>query len=102
MTNKQLLKYVSAFRRGILSGAASDLMCFAVCAPLQPLLQMDGVECELTSGMVGDMEHYWIELADGRIIDPTADQFSENMPEVYIGARPENYIPAALATPPEE
>lgn len=97
MTEKELHEFVSEFRAGILPGGDSYSMCFAVCAPLQALLSFHGVETELIEGDFGDDSewwHHWLKLSDGRIIDPTADQFSTHdrvMPEVYIGPLPEWY-----------
>ena len=54
-------------------------------------LEICGYQCALTKGYVGKMEHYWITLPDGRIVDPTSDQFSEDMPEIYIGVKPNHY-----------
>lgn len=87
------------FRRGILGDNPSAWMCFAVCAPLQGFLSMLGYQTELINGCLLDGDgdelcHYWLKLPDGRIIDPTADQFStpeRPMPEVYIGKLPEWY-----------
>lgn len=95
MTDKQLLRFVASFRKGILGRSNSDGMCFAVTAPLAPLLRAHGVEAEIVEGEVdfmppGNMNHFWIKLADGRVIDPTADQFNNRtcrqLPPVYIGA----------------
>jgi hypothetical protein len=36
--------------------------------------------------------HYFVEMRNKRIIDPTASQF-KGMPKVYIGERPKNYLP---------
>ena len=35
--------------------------------------------------------HYFVQMYNKRIIDPTASQF-KGMPKVYIGERPENYL----------
>ena len=94
MTDAKLLKFVTSFRRGIVGRSGSEYMCFAVCAPLVTLLNMNGVESSLRDGTVkfeiGEINHFWIELADGRVLDPTADQFNrillEKMPKVYLGA----------------
>lgn len=68
-------------------------MCFAVCGPLQPLLSLAGVETELVEAWFkreyGEQNHYWLKLPDGRILDPTADQFG--LPAVYLGPIPEDY-----------
>jgi hypothetical protein len=95
-----LYRTVFSFRKGIIGKRSSDLMCFAVCAPLQGYLGMLGYETKLVKGEIDVsadyvIGHYWLALPDGRIIDPTADQFEsptgEKMPEVYIGERPEWY-----------
>lgn len=98
MTDRQLLKIATGFRAGILDGRISDSMCFIVCAPLAGLLSVSGIEVEQREGEIdcGDyvVGHHWLELADGRILDPTADQFSTEarpMPDVYIGPRPDWY-----------
>ncbi len=103
MTDKKLLKYVTGFRKGILSGKSPDGQCYAVCAPLSSLLGIYGqknglANCDLFFGD-DTYDHYVIELSDGRIMDPTASQFNHLskviMPDVYIGKRPEwyeNYI----------
>jgi hypothetical protein len=64
-------------------------MCAAVCYPLVTLLNMAGVKCEIVESDLGDMNHVWLKLADGRALDPTADQFNRlyrmGLPPVYLG-----------------
>jgi hypothetical protein len=96
MQHSELLKLVTDFREGILDGKPSVRMCFAVCAPLSSYLDFVGVENELIEGEAGDMQHFWIKLPDGNIIDPTADQFfllwgCNKMPPVYIGPQTDLY-----------
>lgn len=97
MTKCELRRFVTAFRVGILDGRRSDRMCFAVCAPLQSLLSVCGVETELVEAdfdQNGLCNHVWLRLSDGTIIDPTADQFStpeQKRPKVYIGPLPAQY-----------
>lgn len=96
MTDQALLKTIKDFRKGLLENDTAELKCFMVCAPLQAYLGFIGYTTELVKGIVDisdDLEagHYWLRLRDGRIVDPTADQFSTQarpMPEVYIGALP--------------
>lgn len=89
MTDKQLIKYVTGFKKGILGKRQSHMMCFAVCAPLVPLLNMGGIDAKLVEGSFKDCNHFWIALPDGRVLDPTADQFnnrcSTSFPPVYLG-----------------
>lgn len=94
MSSVDLVSVAREFRKGIIGDKAGNDMCFAVCSPLVTLLQMEGVQVELTCGEVrfgaaDDFDHYWISLPDGRILDPTADQFG--LASVYLGPLPENY-----------
>ena len=90
-----LRKIVTGFRRGLLGNRPSTQMCFTVCAPLQGLLEIYGHKTEMVEGDFGHTNHFWLRFSDGRIIDPTADQFKKpdggKMPRVYIGEKPEWY-----------
>lgn len=97
----ELKKIVTEFREGILSGAPSAFMCMAVCVPMESYLSMCGYPVSMVHGTVDlpdyDMDHVWLELPDGTIVDPTADQFSElNLPPVYIGVLPAAYTASPL------
>src|SRR5262245_16916546 len=100
LTDKELVKFTTEFRRGLLGRRGrSHRKCFMVCAPLMTLLNREGVRCELRQSTVYpgvfECEHIWIRLADGRVLDPTADQFNEHfgrqMPKVYLG-KPAKYL----------
>jgi len=91
VTDKQLLSTALDFRRGVIENKKSTNWCYAISAPLEGYLNFIGVYCELTIGYIGDTEHFWITLPNGRILDPTADQFSDDMPKVYLGRIPNNY-----------
>lgn len=63
-----------------------------IAAPLASHLNDHGLDVELCESDHSDLpnspwhEHYWIALPDGRVLDPTYDQFFEEEPEpVYIG-----------------
>ncbi len=83
------------FRKGLLGKKSSNGMCFAVCSALAGYLRFVGQECEVTEGEISHWQHFWITLPDGIIIDPTADQLlkpdGNDMPEFYIGRKPEWY-----------
>ncbi len=101
MTNKQILKYVTNFRKGVLGKMPSNYMCFAVCSPLHSMLSLMDISCQLIQGEVETEKftygHYWIELSDGMIIDPTADQLEGlNLPPVYMGELPKQYTAKTL------
>lgn len=89
MTDKQLIKFASEFREGILDGDPPNWMCWMVCAPLSSLLAMHGVPNEMVESDLGEFSHFWLRLADGRALDPTADQFNAlfatDRPAVYLG-----------------
>ena len=91
MTDAELLGFATEFRDGILGGLGSAWMCAAVCWPLSGLLSACGVPNEAVESDLGHMNHVWLRLADGRALDPTADQFNAlfpnmNLPPVYLGA----------------
>lgn len=94
-----LKRYAAEFRDGILSGQPSAFMCIAVCKPLASLLHLQGIETKIVTGTVSHENcfcyHTWLLLLDGRILDPTADQFDRpngrRMPRVYLGTQPEWY-----------
>lgn len=79
MTEKKIAQISKLFTKGILDGMTSVDKCFIVCAPLAAYLSIFGIECTLTEGEINHCEatlhHYWITLSNGKIIDPTADQF---------------------------
>lgn len=97
MTDRQLIKFVKQFRKGILGGGESVFMCFAICAPLVTLLKMHGVQAELVKGDLGLCNHYWLRLPDGRVLDPTLDQFDNTQPPVYLGEETEWHPECELA-----
>ena len=90
MTLDELQQYAFDFRNGILDGKSSEDMCWAVCAPLQSLLEVMEIPCRLTELSFPHINHYVIELPDGNIIDPTADQFG--LEECYVGPMPKKYF----------
>ena len=97
-----LHQQVTSFRRGILGKRKSVNFCRTVCAPLESYLNTAGYKVKLVSGNVRGFAHFWLAMTDGRIIDPTADQFSapdgSPMPKVYIGKLPPGYSSDTLDT----
>lgn len=80
MNDDDLITFVTGFREGLLEDRRSGGMCFAVCSPLSTLLRLHGVENEIVESRIA---HWFLRLPDGRVLDPTADQFG--MEEVYLG-----------------
>ena len=92
MTDDDLISAATGMREGILDGKSSEMACFMVATPLQGWLSFQGIETELVEADLGDINHCWLELPDGRVLDPTADQFNgmdenpgEPLPPVYLG-----------------
>lgn len=94
MNTKELLCAAREFRDGIVGNEPSERMCFMVCAPLHGYLRFVGEDVDLIQGTVSGVEHYWLRLKNGDVLDPTADQFTttdQPMPEIYIGKQPKWY-----------
>ena len=90
MNDRQLVEVSREFRRGLLSCESSEMMCMIVSSALGGYLSaVFGIECEVEEVDFGHTNHVWLKLADGRILDPTADQFG--LPAVYLGEVPEKY-----------
>lgn len=94
MKDSMLRQTALSFRNGLLGKRDSGMMCMAVCYPLQGFLSMLGVETKIEELDFGKTNHVILRLQDGRILDPTADQFSGptiKLPKVYVGPMPEIY-----------
>lgn len=93
MKDAHIIKFAKSFRHGMIGRKAGDYACFMICAPLAPLLRHHGVKAEVRDGWIqldiGSMNHFWISLPDGRVLDPTAEQFNKHLglslPRVYLG-----------------
>ena len=87
-TDEQIIEFAEEFRHGILDGGNPQMMCAMVCLPLAGLLSFYGIECEIVEVDLGDCNHVFLRLRDGRVLDPTADQFTDRgctWPPVYLG-----------------
>lgn len=95
MNKIDLKREVREFTNGLLGKNSTESMCYIVGAPLEGYLRAIGYDARLVEGYVGGDHHWWIELEDGTIVDPTADQFKENgfkpMPKNYVGPKPKRY-----------
>lgn len=85
-----LLTYAQDFRESVLQGCSSQWMCVALSAPLHAAFRARGTASELVVTDLGECEHVFLRLADGQVLDPTADQFNwcsrQKLPGVYLGA----------------
>ncbi len=92
MTDDEIIEFAKSFREGMLEDRSSTMMCAAICWPLETLLNLQGLKCRSvttheTESPLGITNHVWILLEDGRALDPTADQFGEEYPDIYLGDR---------------
>jgi hypothetical protein len=64
-------------------------MCAAISGPLCAALATMGVSSRLMESDLGECNHVFLQLQDGRVLDPTADQFNwcsaRHLPGVYLG-----------------
>lgn len=69
--------------------------CLVMSEILQSYLYLFGIDTKLINVKVNQsrkkINHFCLKMNDGLIIDPTASQFKD-MPKVYIGDLPNNYI----------
>ena len=100
LSQQDLKQIAKEFTDGLLNERATTDMCYAVCSPLQSYLDMFDIDCKLVKGdfLIKDViiEHYWIEMDDNSILDPTADQLSKQydlpeLPMIFIGNKPDWY-----------
>lgn len=84
-----ILRYATEFREAVLLGSSSARMCVALAAPLAAAFGVLGLRAQLHESDLGHCNHVFIRLEDGRVLDPTADQFNDNsaeaLPGVYLG-----------------
>lgn len=95
LSDDELITLAAEFRAGVIGQKSGDEMGLVICPTLAGLLTGYGVACEVHStalqvkGEEGLREHYWIALEDGRVLDPTLDQFADwfSVPAeaVYLG-----------------
>lgn len=94
MTDAEIIETAREFRRGLLGDDPPGGRCAMVAWPLAGYLSFLGekgvetAECEYPDDhtMSGEWaNHVWIVLADGRVLDPTADQFEIGLPDIYLG-----------------
>jgi hypothetical protein len=87
LSDTELVAIGAEFRDDILGGATSAMRCAMVCYPLAGYLSFLGQSITVQETLVGNGNHVWLLLPDGRVLDPTADQFDATLPPVYLGPR---------------
>jgi hypothetical protein len=92
MTDAALLELVTEFRAGLLGDRSSARFCAMVCWPLAGYLSFLGFDVDVQETTVHlpsqcTCNHVWLLLPDGRVLDPTADQFDATLGPVYLGPK---------------
>lgn len=99
MTERELRKVANDFVKGF---GKVERMCYLLSPALQGYLHTTfGIKTKLIQGIVifdkAYHGHYWLELENGKILDPTAGQFQNPMTlKVFLGKQPENYHPTEM------
>ena len=71
MTDADLIKIASEFRKGMLGKKPSRMCCAMVSYPLAGYLAaLHEMECACVETDLGELNHVWIRLADGRALVP--------------------------------
>lgn len=77
------------FRKGIIGRRKSKGMCAVVTWALQGYLSFAlNLKTEVHESEVGNWNHVYLVMEDGRVLDATADQFNDGdqiFPYVYLG-----------------
>ena len=91
MTDRELKIFCLEFRKGMLARMSPKGKCAMVSWALQGFLSFaEKIETAVYEGDVGEWNHLWLTLPDGRVLDCTADQFNRKgkrpkYPKIYIG-----------------
>lgn len=88
MQKSEIKAYAKQFREAFLRGTPSYRMCAALSGPLCSALNLLGVDAHLRAADMGGIEHIYLQLPDGTVLDPTADQIEgadARLPPVYLG-----------------
>jgi hypothetical protein len=93
LSDGEIIEIAKGFTKGLLGKKPTTDMCYVVCSPLSAYLSLCGIENTLTEGAIlhceNQLHHYWVTLSDGRIIDPTADQFG--LLNIWVKPQPSYY-----------
>ena len=88
LTDTDILTIALEFREAMASPIDGvTARCAMICWPLAGYLDFLGLAVETKDTTVGHWNHVWLLLPDGRVLDPTADQFDATLPPVYLGAK---------------
>lgn len=99
MTDDELRQFAWEFRVGILGEKGSpEGMCYAVAAPLEGLLRFYGMQVKLVeadhsrNSDASYINHFWIELPDGRVLDRPSTSFAARSLCRYTSGSRQSFI----------
>ena len=84
MTRSEVKQVAREFRKGLIGDREGDMMCAVVCYALQAYLSFLGEHLTIAEVDLRNSNHVFLKFPDGRVLDPTADQFGD-YPKVYVG-----------------
>ncbi len=91
LTDRDLKVTCREFRKGMIARMSSKGKCAMISWALQGFLStVYKLNTKVYQGDVGNWNHLWLVMPDGRVIDCTADQFNKKgkrakYPQIYIG-----------------
>ena len=85
LNNEEILNLSREFRQAVLEKDPSDEMCMALSSNLLALLHSKGAAGSLEISELEEIDHIFIKLPDGQILDVSADQFGSQYQDVYMG-----------------
>lgn len=91
MDDRLLKSFTRSFRKGMIGKMESRGWCAKISWALQGYLSFAlQIKSEVHVSQVGRWNHVYLVLADGRVLDATADQFNEEgkrkkYPQIYLG-----------------
>lgn len=94
----EIHKLATDFTKQALENYHPDHMCFTICYPLSLYLENLGYQNTIACGSYNNdnhikhgTTHFWLQLRDTTIVDPTIGQFNENEFRVYVGQKPDKF-----------
>ncbi len=86
-----LEKIMKAYKQVLPDYSCKDNNCWLFCKDMLDILgNPRGWTIKIVGGFYKKQGHYWLQLDDGTIVDPTQEQFGGM--EIYIGPSTSDYV----------
>lgn len=86
LSREEVKEICEVFTTTVLKKTDRQGMCFTLSYTLGLHLEILNVEAKIVLGTYKEQGHYWLELEDGTIVDPTIQQFEPDFLGVYFDA----------------